>query len=145
MPVNYRQRAALLLKAGFTSDEAGEFAKQYSVAQMRSLPYLVRMRRWRYLYSVNLASKGYGADEIERSIRMLYTKKGWLTADGQPDAWEMLKAFRKQIIQSGGDPSPGFAPRRSHHSRAEITQAELNAQARQLRIQREIEKEVGWR
>ena len=140
MPVNYRQRATLLIKAGFTVEESAEFAKQYSIAQMRSLPYMIRMRRWRNLYCVNLASKGYGAEEIERSIYALYRKKGWLTSDGQPDAWQMLKAFRKVAIAN----NEYIPKKRPHRARAEITKRELDAQSRQLKIQRDIDKEVGW-
>ena len=139
-------RYALWDKWGFFNFEATEFSRQYSVKDMRSLPYLTKMARWRRLYGTNLASKGYGAEEIARSVQALYHKKGWITPDGSLDPWAMLRSFRKAIIASGGDPSPGFAPtRRSHHSRKEITQAELNRQAKQLSIQRNIDKDIWGR
>ena len=141
------KRFALWDSWGFTPQEAAEFSKVYSVANMRSLPYLIKMARTRRLYTTNLAGKGYGQDEIRRSVGMLYEAKGWLDANGDPSPWLMLKSFRRQIISSGGDPSPGFAPtRRSHHSRAEITQAELNAQAKaqakNAKIRAEIDKQI---
>ena len=144
---NYRparkSRFTLWDKWGFTQKEAAEFSKVYSVANMRSLPYLIRMAKARRLYATNLAGKGYGLDEIRRSIAMLYRQKGWVDADGNPDPWKMLKSYRRQIISSGGDPSPGFAPtRRSHHSRKEITAAELRAQAKNARIRAEIDKAI---
>lgn len=140
------KKFALWDKWGFTPKEAVEFSKVYSVANMRSLPYLIKMARTRRLYTTNLAGKGYGQSEIRRSVGMLYEQKGWIDANGDPDPWKMLKSFRQQIVSSGGDPSPGFAPtRRSHHSRKEITQAELNRQAKQLSIQRNIDKDIWGR
>ena len=137
------KRFALWDSWGFTPQEAAEFSKVYSVANMRSLPYLVRMARTRRLYTTNLAGKGYGQEEIRRSVGMLYEQKGWVDANGDPSPWLMLKSFRKQIVSAGGDPSPGFAPtRRSHHSRKEITEAELRAQARNVRVRAEIDKQI---
>lgn len=142
---NRQARYKLWDKWGMLPFEAREFSKQYSIKNMRELPYLIRMGRARRLYGTNLASKGYGADEIARSILMLYRQKGWLTPDGRPDAWQMLKSYRRLVINAGGDPSPGFAPKRSHHSRKEITQQELRAQARQIELQRKINQDVFGR
>src|SRR5450759_934046 len=104
----------LLINGGFTEAEARELSMQYSIAQMRSLPYLIKMRRTRRLSATRLASYGYGLEEIQRSIAALYIKKGWT------DVWSMLRSYRTQSIESG-DYIP---PKRSHHSNKEITQSE---------------------
>ena len=128
------KKFALWDKWGFTPQEAAEFSKVYSVANMRSLPYLIKMARTRRLYTTNLAGKGYGQSEIRRSVGMLYEQKGWA------DAWAMLRSFRRTAIAEW-DYIP---PKRSHHGRAGISQQELNHQRKQLEIQRRIDKEVGW-
>jgi len=138
---NYNLRYRLWDRWGFTQREAEAFTSQYSVANMRSLPYLISMARWRRLYSSNLSRRGYDFYAIQHATAELYRRKGWLTPDGDFDPWRMLKAFRNQAIDSG-DYIPS---RRSHHSRAEITQSELRAQQKQIEIQRQINRDVFGR
>ena len=130
-----------LSKSGFIDREAAELSGQYSMAQFRSLPYLITMIRSRRLYGTSLAAKGYGWEEIQRSIANLYRTKGWYDPSGKPSVWAMLRSFRRTAIADGAY----IPPRRSHHSRKEITQAELNRQAKQLSIQRNIDKDIWGR
>jgi hypothetical protein len=69
------------------------------------------MIRWRGLYIGNLRKRGLTNPQIIDRLRKLYIDKDWGN-----DPWKMLKRFRKDIIDSGGTPSPGKAPKKgSHH------------------------------
>ena len=95
----YRYNYNLLTGWGFLPFESREFARQYTVAQLRTVPYLKSMIRWRRLYVSNFRSRGYGDREIIDRIYALYDTRDWLTPDGQVDPWRMLRRFRKQAIE----------------------------------------------
>jgi hypothetical protein len=72
------------------------------------------MIRWRGLYIGNLRKRGLTNQQIIDRLRKLYIVKDWGN-----DPWKMLKRFRKDIIDSGGTPSPGKAPKKgSHHPKS---------------------------
>lgn len=101
-------RESFLTKSGFLPNEVVEFADQYSVHDMRTLPYWIDLRRWRQLYIANLKYRGYTEAQIESAIKRLY-----------PDPWAMLRRFRKPHEKDKGGASPTYPPRKgSHHSKA---------------------------
>jgi len=128
----YRYKYDLLTRWGFLSWEAREFARQYSMAQIRRLPYLKAMTRWRRLYVSNLRSRGYSDKEIIDRIYALYDVRDWLTDVGRLDPWQLLKRFRKQAVDTG----EYIPPRRkgSHHppgiSKGDVTEQRKRRKAR---------------
>lgn len=121
----YRYKYDLLIGWGFLSWEAREFARQYSVAQIRRLPYLKAMTRWRRLYVSNLRSRGYSDKEIINRIYALYDTRDWLTDVGRLDPWKLLKRFRKQAIDTGEYPIP---KRKGSHHKGGISKGDLQSQ-----------------
>jgi len=122
----YSYKAELLEGRGFLPFEAREFARQYSVAQMRSLPYFVGMRRWRSLYTANLRSRGYSDEAIREAIMRLYKRLEWRSP------WDMLKRFRGKSIADNEYIPPS---RGGSHHKGGISKGDLKAQ-RQRRKQR---------
>lgn len=129
MASRYRTKYNLLIKRQFLPFEAREFARNYTTTQLRKLPYLKNMIRWRSLYVANFRSRGYSNREIISRIYALYDTRNWLTDEGQLDPWKMLKRFRQAIIDSGGDPSPGRSPTRgSHHKAIGVSKGDIAGQ-----------------
>ena len=121
----YRYKYDLLTGWGFLSWEAREFARQYSMAQIRRLPYLKTMTRWRRLYVSNLRSRGYSGKEIIDRIYALYDTRDWLTDVGQLDPWKLLRRFRDQAIDTGEYTPP---KRKGSHHKGGISKGDLKAQ-----------------
>jgi len=104
----YRYRYDYLVGHGFLHNEAHEFATQYTMAQLRSLPYVQNLIRWRGLYVSGLRKRGLTNQQIIDRLRKLYVDRGW-----EKDPWKMLKDFRKKAIDDGDYKPP---PRKgSHH------------------------------
>lgn len=97
----YRRRMDWLSGKGFMPFEYREIARNYTMFQLRTLSYLRSLIQSRRLYVSNLRSKGLGNKEIRDRIYALYDTKDWLTALGQPDVWQMVRAYRKTDIDSG--------------------------------------------
>lgn len=97
----YRYRYDYLTGKGFIPAESREFARQYTMSQLRSLPYLQNMIKSRGLFISNLRKRGYSNTEIRDRLYALYDTRDWLTPDGQLDVWAMLRSFRKKAIDEG--------------------------------------------
>ncbi len=137
MPTLRERKYQLLIQAGFTHRESLEFSRQYTIEQLRSLPYLRTIIRTRRLYRDNLRSRGYSEEQIKRSIVYLYYKNEWLGVDGTPDIWVMIRNLRRDSIESG-DYQPPPKSKGSHHpkgiSKGDIVGQRLRARARQKGI-----------
>lgn len=134
----YRYRYDLLTGWGFLPFESREFARQYSVSQIRSLPYMVSLTRWRRLYVSNLRNRGLSNKEIIDRLKRLYGNSGWIR-DGKLDPWAMLRRFRKQAIED----DEYIPPKRkgSHHKQIGVSKGDVTGQKqrRQKRLS-ELEK-----
>ncbi|MDD4877038.1 MAG: hypothetical protein PHQ86_07940 [Dehalococcoidales bacterium] len=104
----YRYRYDYLIGKGFLDSEAREFAKQYTMQQMRTTPYLQNLIRWRGLYVSGLRKRGLTNKQIIDRLRKLYIDRGW-----EKDPWKMLKDFRKKAIDEGEYKPPPH--KGSHH------------------------------
>ena len=104
----YRYKHDYLTGKGFLPWESREFARQYTMAQLRSLPYVQNLIRWRGLYVSGLRKRGLTNKQIIDRLRKLYIDRGW-----EKDPWKMLKDFRKKAIDEGKYKPP---PKKgSHH------------------------------
>ena len=101
-----------LIKSGLNYKEASEFSGQYSLSDLRTLPYFKNLLRTRRLYQSNLKKRGYSDRQIQGTIANLYWRKGW-ESDGKLDYWKMLRDFRKKSIESGDYTPPKH--KGSHH------------------------------
>lgn len=122
----YRYKYEKLKNAGILSFEAREIARQYTMTQIRKLPYIRKMVATRRLYVSNLKSKGYGDREILDRIYALYDRKDWLKV-GRPDVWDMIRSFRKKDIDSG-DYKPVKRGGTHHPKGSGISKGNLEAQ-----------------
>jgi len=133
MATLYQRKRTVLKRGGFLDFEAREFARQYSMSEIRSLPYLVAMRRWRQLYVGNLKSRGYSDKGVATMISRLYKRLDLRTP------WEMLRRFRKQSVDSGEYTPP--KRKGSHHKETGVSKGDTQSQKqrRQKRLS-ELEK-----
>lgn len=120
----WRYKYDLFTGWGFTPLESRSFAKQYTVRQIRSIPYLVVMTRWRRLYIANLRKRGLTNPQIKRSLIKLYKKSQWVTK-GKLDPWKMLKRFRNVAIDEGDYKPP---TRKGSHHTGGITKGDIEGQ-----------------
>jgi len=125
----WRYKYDLFIGWGFTPLEARSFAKQYTVKQIRTLPYLVALTRWRRLYISNLRKRGYSDQRIKRSLLVLYKKREWVTK-GKLDPWKMLKGFRNVAIDKGDYTPP---VRKGSHHKGGVTKGDIAGQKRRRR------------
>ena len=65
-----------LIKSGLNYKEASEFSGQYSLSDLRTLPYFKNLLRTRRLYQSNLKKRGYSDRQIQGTIANLYWRKG---------------------------------------------------------------------
>jgi hypothetical protein len=128
----YGRRYDYLIRAGFEPFEAHEFAKTYTMSELRHRTtiaitaeqkrdpntYLSDMIKSRILYVGNLrryfAKKGLSeekiSDRITARIIRLYKNKGWFR-HGQTDPWQMLEAYRDAATRRiGKDKKPDYIP-----------------------------------
>lgn len=142
----WRSKYELLIRWGFTPLEARTFARQYTTKQLRSIPYLVIMGRWRRLYVSGLKARGYSSQRILRMIARLYRKRGWITK-GKFDPWKMLKRFRDIAIDEG-DYRP--SPRKGSHHVGGVTKGDIAGQKKRRRQRKTLLEEYeeargkGW-
>jgi hypothetical protein len=100
MPTRRSYKYDYLLKQGLTHNEAVQFSRQYTMTQIRTLPYMRKLIRTRRLYRDNLKKRGFKPKTIYIMIADLYKKKKWM--DGiNYDPWKMLRDFRDQAIEDG--------------------------------------------
>jgi hypothetical protein len=135
------KKIAFLEFSGCTNYEAQTFADQYTLAQLRSLPYFQNLLRSRRLLRAKAIKEKLTTSQYREQIRNFYKRNGWIT-DGKLDVWAMLRKYRKDVIISGGDPSPGLAPsakKGSHHKEKGVSKGDVVAQ-RKRAGQREITK-----
>jgi len=133
----YRYKYDLLTGWGFLSWEAREFARQYSVAQIRQLPYLRAMTRWRRLYISNLRSRGYSDREIIDRIYALYDTRDWISDIGRLDPWQLLKRFRKQAVATGEYIPP---KRKGSHHPPGISKGDVAEQRKRRKARTALER-----
>lgn len=116
-----------LINNYLTKVEASEISKQYTMNQIRSLPYIQRLIRSRRLQGANLLKRGYSISQIRRSIQSLYDKQGLDPSDTN-DFWKILRKIRDQSIDKGD-----YVPKRtgSHHgqgvSKGDVTNQKKRA------------------
>jgi hypothetical protein len=122
----YRYKYNKLIKSGLLSWEAREIADKYTMTQIKQLPYAQNVMKARRLYIGNMRKRGYKDTEIRDRIFALYDTKDWLTNDGRPDVWMMIRTYRKKSI-TDGDYVP---PKRkgSHHKIKGISKGDLQSQ-----------------
>ena len=118
----YKHRAEYLTKGGFLDFEVREFARQYSMNDLHSIPYLVNIRRWRVLYVAAQRKRGYSDVTIRDMINRLYGRSGWKSP------WDMLRHFRKRAIDSGD-----YLPPKKHKTKGAVSQDALAGQRRTRR------------
>lgn len=115
---------------GFTKTEASAFSKGYTYQQVKTLPYFRNMKRNRLLYVNNLKSRGFSPTRIKQYVKALSVKKGWVDKDGNPDAWAMLRAYRKGAIDKGE-----YAEvKKPHHKKATSDEEIAKQRARPPRL-----------
>lgn len=140
MPTYRQQLYNRLIDAGFLPFEAREYAKQYTIGQFRSLPYLRKMVQSRRLYIANLRSRGlitFDEKTIRIRILNLYKRKGWLRPDGKPDAWKPVKAQRQNDIDSGDYIPP--KKKGSHHKQPGVSEGDVQAQRQRRKSRQGLE------
>ena len=146
MPTRRQSKVGLLVDNGFRQFEAREIASQYSVTQMRTLPYLVNVRRSRILYVGNLQRRGYSDSQIAGLITNLYYRRGWLTPDGKLDVWKMIRDIRKDAIDSGDYIPP---KRKGGHHPKGVSKGDVEGQRKRSNIRekfarrRELQNQLG--
>ena len=100
MPTLRQRKYRYLVGNYLTHIEASEISRQYTMTQIRSLPYIQRLIRTRRLQGTNLLKRGYTASEIKRAIQTLYDKQG-LDSQEPNDFWKILRKIRDQSIDRG--------------------------------------------
>jgi len=138
----YRRKYNYIQRAGFLHFEAREFARQYTAKQIKTLPYIQRMLRWRRLYVANLRHRGYSDAKIIRMIKALYVKRGWKRG-ASLDPWQLLRRFRQASIDDNQ-----YIPQKrkgSHHKNIGVSKGDVVAQKERRRKRlTELEKyEIG--
>jgi len=134
----YRYKRDALINRGLLDFEAREIARNYSMPQIRSLPYLQSVIKSRGLYVSGLRKRGYKDSEIRDRIYALYDTRDWLTNDGKPDIWHMIRRYRKAKIDEG-DYIP---PKRkgSHHKTLGVSKGQVADQKKRRRARTALEK-----
>jgi hypothetical protein len=119
------RKIGFLAKNGLNIKEARAFAEQYSMADLRTLPYFRSLLVNRRLYVAKLKKKGYTDRQIQGTIANLYFRRGW-DDNGKVDEWAMLRSFRRKSIESGDYIPPKH--KGSHHGEG-VKAEEIKKQA----------------
>lgn len=106
------RKVEFLIKNGLNLKEARSFADQYSITDLRTLPYFRALLANRRMYVGKLKKKGYNDRQIQGTIANLYYRRGWAD-NGKVDEWAMLRSFRRKSIESGDYTPPKH--KGSHH------------------------------
>ena len=135
----YQYRVKTLMGWGFSNFEAKEFAKNYTIGQMRSVSYLQKIVKARRLFVINQRNKLVPENKIRERIKANYIKSNHVT-DGKPDVWKYLRDIRKKDIESG-EYHP-IKRKGSHHKVKGISKGDLQGQRiRRKGKQKDIERE----
>lgn len=132
----YRYKYDILIGWGFLSFESRELARQYSVTQLRTLPYLQNIIKARRLFVSGLRKRGYKDNEIRDRIYTLYDTRDWLT-DGKPDIWQMLRRYRKKTIEDNDYIPP---KRKGSHHKGGISKGDLQGQKQRRKKKSALQK-----
>jgi len=92
---NYRYKADYLVGRGLLPDEYKEIAKNYTMEQIRTLPYIQALLSSRSLTVNNLRRSGLSNNQIRKRIVDFYEHKGYKSI------WDIIKSYRKESIVSG--------------------------------------------
>lgn len=96
----YRYKRDYLIRQGLLEFEAREIARNYDMPQIRSLPYIQAILKSRRLTISNYRKRGLRDSQIREKIIALYKRRGWLTPEGKPDVWAMIRYYRKEAIDA---------------------------------------------
>jgi len=132
----YRYKYDLLVGWGFLPFESKELAKQYSVAQLRTVSYIQNIIKARRLFVSGLKARGYKDSEIRDRIYALYDTRDWLTI-GRPDIWQMLRYYRKASIDDGDYIPP---KRKGTHHKGGISKGNLQGQRKRRKAKTSLQK-----
>jgi hypothetical protein len=113
-----------LTRNGLNIKEARTFAEQYSMADLRTLPYFKSLLINRRLYVAKLKKRGYNDKQIQGTIANVYWRRGW-TDNAKVDPWSMLRSFRRKSIESGDYVPPKH--KGNHHGEG-VTSEEVKKQ-----------------
>lgn len=142
----YRRKYDYLINAGFYPFEAREFARQYTIPQLKTTSYLRNMIRNRRLYVGRMKKRGLSDRQIRDRIMILYGNNDLLRGIA-PDPWQWLKRFRKIAINAGKYPIP--TRKGSHHKVKGVSKGDVVGQkkrSKQRRMQSELDDlERRWR
>lgn len=127
MATRRQSRYDYLINAGFVHSEAMFLLSKYSMKEFRKYPYLVNMVRSRRLYRANAQKAKLTYRQYKDNLIKLYQRKKWVNSDGDVDYWRMIRAFRKEVSDSGGTPSPGVSPKKSHHGEG-VSKGDIDGQ-----------------
>ena len=79
--------------------------------------------------------------EIRDRIYALYDKNDWLTDDGRPDIWRMLRKYRKVSIDTVGDGHYEPPKRKgSHHKTIGVSKGHVADQKKRRKARTALEK-----
>ena len=115
-----QHRINYLTRRGLTHKEASTFADAYTYRQLKDLPYLRTMLRVRQLYINNQTYRGKSTQQINKRLKELY-----------PDAWKMLRDFRKASVEKGDYKEPA---KKSHHKLSDEELAKQRSRKPQIGI-----------
>jgi hypothetical protein len=136
MPTLRGYKFEYLRQQGLTYNEALQFSRQYTMSQIRSLPYMRKLIRTRRLYRDNLRKRGLKQKTINIMIADLYKKKKWMVGDNY-DPWKMLRDFRDQAIEDGdyfptkstlSHHKKGSEFEKGSHHKGEISKGDIKSQ-----------------
>lgn len=130
MPTLRQIKHRYLTKRGLTYNEALEFSRNYTLTQIRTLPYIRSLLLSRRRSIMNWRNAGYTDRNIQGAIANLYYRNQWLTPDGKFDPWQMLKKYRRDSINSG-DYVPPKKPKHRGVSKGDVDGQRLRARARE--------------
>ena len=132
----WRYKYDWLTGHGMLPFESRELSRQYSMSQIRRLPYLRSMINSRMLTIRKFRKLGYTDKEIRDRVYALYDTKDWLT-DGRPDIWQMLRKYRGASIDRHDYTPPR---RKGSHHKGGISKGDLQSQRQRRHRKTELEK-----
>lgn len=129
-----QKKNAYLAKAGFLAFERKEIISQYTLPQLRRLPYLVNMIRSRRLNVGKLRNKGYSDAAIAKAIMAQYNRNRWKSLDDNYDVWQLLKRFRKISIETGDyiPPKRGGSRHKGGISKGDVVSQKHRVRGREI-------------
>jgi hypothetical protein len=127
-----QKRYRYLITKGLLASEAKTIAGQYSMSQIRALPYLRALIKQRVAQRNRLQQLGYPYKDYVKYLKSFYTKNGWGNINNEDDIWKMIKSHRKDSIIAGDYVPPKY--KGSHH-KGDISKGDLDRQRARSRYQ----------